>query len=322
MLACGSRSGLGVAPQSTDAAVAVAPDATLAPFPCRWGLGEPTRLSDEPFDRFEAVVDETKVSLVIADGLGWLKRDRDVIGPRPMGGGTTASLVPGGFLRVSEACEGERWLADFDRSSVETSPVPLVAGDACRVGRGDREAFPIVVRRLGRTQVVRVPRVLDAFGRLGDVSVPYEAIDELVLVDEQLYVVVRGALVWQSVVGEARAVELPGVVRDVAADLVGGGVVALLEDRAVFVARGEVGRTVELPPTFPHVAVSDQEALVMGTDGALITVPLPRGPHRVVDRIEGAPDDAIVTLADGHAVGGVASREAGAIVWRALTCNR
>lgn len=318
LVACGSRTGLkvGAAP---DAGVPEI-DASIAPFPCRWGLGTPTTLGP-PAPSLDAVVDETKLAFVRADFLAFATRDRDVVvGMNP--GGSFVSLAPGGFLALAEDCVGTRWTANVAEGTLTTEPSIRVTGERCVTGRGERDTFPVLVSRLGRTEVQRLPRDLSTGpANLGDAPVPFDAVEAFASVDEQVYFVVEGALTWRDVVGRSRAVPLPGRVRDLAVDAFGRGVLVLLEDRAVFVTRGELGREVTLPETFPHLAVSDQEGLVVGRDGTLWTLPLPRGPARAVEGMP-APIDAHVVLAEGHAVGGIASREADGVIWRPLTCNR
>lgn len=314
---CGSRTGLEIEPLAVDASAPDGLDASIAPFPCRWGLGVPLTLGESGGD-LSVTVDETKLAVVVS-GTSWAVRERRAFGPN-MGVSPLASLVPSGFLWVDEVCNGLRIDVAGD-GEVGLSTVPLVTGDRCTIGRGDRDGFPLLVSRFGRALVQRVPRDLDAFSTIGESPVPFARTETFALVDEQVYYVVAGALIWQDVGGVSQAVELPGPARELAVDAVNRGVVVLLEDRAAFVARGVVIREVELAPVFPHLAVSDQEALALGLDGTLWTLPLSRGPARAVERMP-PPDDAVVALAEGHAVGGVASIEGPLVIWRPLTCNR
>lgn len=320
IIGCGSRTGLEIEPLAVDASVPDGIDASIAPFPCRWGLGVPLTLGESGGD-LSVVVDETKLAVVASGGTAWATREGRVFGPF-MSLAPLASRTPAGFFFVDEVCNGLP--IDFGSDGdVEITSVPLVTGDRCAIGRGDRDAFPLLVSRFGRSLVQRVPRDLEGFATIGESPVPFARTEAFALVDEQVYYVVGGALIWQDVGGVSQAVELPGGggVRELAVDAVNRGVVVLLEDRAAFVARGVVDREVELAPVFPHLAVSDQEALALGLDGTLWTLPLSRGPARAVERMP-APEDAIVALAEGHAVGGVASIEGPLVIWRPLTCNR
>lgn len=315
---CGSRTGLEIEPLAVDASVPDGIDASIAPFPCRWGLGVPLTLGESGGD-LSVTVDETKLAFVASGGQAWGTRDGRVFGTF-MATVPASSLTPSGFLWVDSICAAFRFDLTSEGSLVPTA-VPLVTGDRCTLGRGDRDAFPLLVSRFGRALVQRVPRDLEGFATIGEAPVPFARVERFALVDEQVYYVVAGALIWQDVGGVSQAVELPGVARELAVDAVNRGVVVLLEDRAAFVARGEVVREVELAPVFPHLAVSDQEALALGLDGTLWTLPLSRGPARAVERMP-PPDEAVVALAEGHAVGGVASIEGPLVIWRPLTCNR
>lgn len=318
LLACGSRTGLNVSAAPIDGGVDGGVDASIAPFPCRWGLGV-ARVLGEAGSDLRATVDETKLAFVRSGSQAWATRDGAIFGPF-MPVDDVASLTPAGFLFVDEGCRGLRF--DFSGDGELTiGDVPLVTGDRCALGRGDRDAFPLLVSRFGRALVQRVPRDLDAFATVGEAPIPFARIERFALVDEQVYYALSGALIWQDVGGTSQAVALEEPTLDLAVDTVNAGVVVLHDDRASFVARGEVIREVEVAPVFPHLAVSDQEALALGRDGTLWTLPLSRGPARAVERMP-PPDDAVVVLAEGHAVGGVASREGDEIVWRPLTCNR
>lgn len=318
MVGCGSRTGLEIEPLVVDASTPDGIDASIAPFPCRWGLGVPVTLG-ESGGGLSVTVDETKLAIVGSGGTAWATREGRVFGPY-MSLVPLASRTPSGFLYVDEICNGLR--VDFGiEGDVEITSVPLVTGDRCTIGRGDRDALPLLVSRFGRALVQRVPRDLEGFATIGEAPVPLARVERFALIDEQVYFVVGGALIWQDVGGVSQAVELSGGVRELAVDAVNRGVVVLLADRAAFVARGVVGREVELAPVFPHLAVSDQEALALGLDGTVWTLPLSRGPARAVERMP-PPEDAIVALAEGHAVGGVASIEGPLVIWRPLTCNR
>jgi hypothetical protein len=316
---CGSRTGLEIEPLAVDASVPDGIDASIAPFPCRWGLGVPLTLGESGGD-LSVTVDETKLAVVGSGGIAWATRDGRVFGPF-MSLAPLSSRTPSGFVFVDDDCSGSR--IDFgSEGDVEVTPVPLVTGDRCWIGRGDRDAFPLFVARFGRVLVQRVPRNLEGFATIGEAPPSFARVARSAsLVDEQMYYVEAGSLRWQDVGGALQAVALPGRVREIAVDAVNRGVVVLLEDRAAFVARGVVDREVELAPVFPHLAVSDQEALALGLDGTLWTLPLSRGPARAVERMP-PPEDAIVALAEGHAVGGVASIEGPLVIWRPLTCNR
>jgi hypothetical protein len=319
IVGCGSRSGLEIEPRAADASVPDGIDASIAPFPCRWGLGVPTTLGDSRGE-LSATVDETKLAVVASGETAWGTREGRVFGPA-MSLEPLASRTPSGFVFVSEVCDG--LLLDFVGADgdVQVGSLPLVAGDRCAIGRGDLDAFPLLVSRFGRAIVQRVPRNLEGFATIGESPSPFERVERFALVDEQVYYVVAGGLIWQDVGGVSSGVGLPGPVREIAVDAANRGVVVLLEDRAVFVTRGVATREVELAPVFPHLAVSDQEALALGLDGTLWTLPFSRGPARAVERMP-PPEDAVVALAEGHAVGGVASIEGPLVIWRPLTCNR